>query len=217
MKPKTSKPPRTLQGQYAGFISRLLAYTVDLLIVVGMIAIFGITVDLFLRFFGLSDVVDTLLASENALGDILRFLTFLGSVAFISFGYFVLSWTLTAGQSIGKLLIGIRIVPVDGSKITLWRSILRYFAFLFSALILFIGLLWVLVSDNRQGWHDKFARTCVIYDWPAHEDDGVIGRWQNRWTNLRQSSRRSIGKDANNNATGNDSELETAPEETETA
>jgi len=194
-----------------------MAYTIDLLIVVGIIALFGITVDLFLRFFGLSDVVETLLTRENILGDILRFLTFLGSIAFISFSYFVLSWTLTAGQSPGKLLIGVRIVPLDGSRITLWRAIVRYFAFLLSALILFIGLLWVLVSSRRQGWHDKIARTCVIYDWPAHEDDGVIGQWQNRWTNLSDSSRRSRGKGAKNNVTDNDNELEAASEETESA
>jgi uncharacterized RDD family membrane protein YckC len=217
MKPKSSNPSSPLKGQYAGFVSRLVAYTIDLLVVVAAIALLGITVDLFLRFFHLEELVDTLLASQNALGDILRFLTFLGSVAFISFSYFVFGWTLTAGQSIGKLLIGIRIVPLDGSKITLWRSTIRYFAFLLSALVLFIGLLWVLISDSRQGWHDKIARTCVIYDWAAHEDDGVIGQWKGRRNRVKPSRLRSGSKGARNNATDNDSELEVAPEETESA
>jgi len=189
MKPATSKPVGPLQGQYAGFVSRLMAFTIDVLVVIATIALVGITVDLFLRFFQLTEIVDQLLASQNALGDILRFMTFLGSIAFISFGYFVLAWTLTAGQSIGKVLVGIRIVPLDGSRITFWRSIVRYLAFLLAALILFIGLLWVLVSDGRQGWHDKIAKTCVIYDWPAHENDGVIGRVQGRLQNLRDSRR----------------------------
>ncbi len=139
MNQKTN-PPSTLQGQYAGFASRLIAYTIDLLVVIATITIVGITVDMFLRFFGLDELIDTLLASQNVLGEVLRFLTLLGSVAFISFSYFVLIWTFTAGQSVGKLLIGLRIVPLDGSKMGLGRSIVRYFAFLLSALILFIGL-----------------------------------------------------------------------------
>ena len=216
MKPK-SNPPSTLQGQYAGFASRFMAYTVDLLVVIATITIVGITVDMFLRFFGLDELIDALLASQNVIGEILRFLTLLGSVAFISFSYFVLIWTFTAGQSVGKLLIGLRIVPLDGSKMGFGRSIIRYFAFLLSALILFIGLLWVLVSDNRQGWHDKIARTCVIYDWPAREDDGVVGRLQSRWSYVKHTRRRLKDQRAEKKAKGSAPEIEPAHEETEAA
>jgi uncharacterized RDD family membrane protein YckC len=217
MKRQTSESPKTLQGQYAGFISRLLAYFIDLLVVIVIIALVGITVDLFLRFFHLDDIIDTLRAGDNLLGNVLRFLAFAGSIAFISFSYFVLSWTLTAGQSIGKLLIGVRIVPLDGSRISLWRAIVRYLAFLLSAFVFFIGLLWVLVSNSRQGWHDKIANTCVIYDWPARENDGVIGSWHYRREVLRQSFRRPRGNDATNDATGNERELAAQSEEIETA
>lgn len=216
MKQETN-PPSTLQGQYAGFVSRLLAYTVDLIIVILMITIFGITADLFLRFFDLVDVVDTLMTSDNILGDALRFLTVLGSMAIISFAYFVLGWTFTAGQSVGKLLLGVRIVPLDGSKMGLVRSIIRYFAFLASAAVLFIGLLWVLVSNSRQGWHDKIARTCVIYDWPAREDDGVVGRLKTRWHYVKQSRPRLRGKKSEESTDAADTETETSIEETETA
>ena len=216
MKPK-SNPPSTLQGQYAGFASRFMAYTVDLLVVIATITIVGITVDMFLRFFGLDELIDTLVTGQNVLGEGLRFLTFLGSVAFISFSYFVLIWTFTAGQSVGKLLIGLRIVPLDGSKMGFGRSIIRYFAFLLSALILFIGLFWVLVSDNRQGWHDKIARTCVIYDWPAREDDGVVGRLQSRWSYVKHTRRRLKDQRAEKKTRGGDGEIEPGPEETEAA
>ena len=83
MKQQTN-PPSTLQGQYAGFASRLIAYTIDLLVVIATITVVGITVDMFLRFFGLDELIDALLASQNVIGEILRFLTLLGSVAFIS-------------------------------------------------------------------------------------------------------------------------------------
>jgi len=182
--------PSPLQGQYAGFASRFVAYIIDLVVVIGAITIIGIVVTLLLNFFRLNELIDNLLASDNALGDILRVITFFSSVAFISFSYFVLIWTFTAGQSVGKALIGVRIVPKDGSRITVWRAIVRYFAFLLSALVLFLGLLWVLVSDSRQGWHDKIARTYVIYDWPAREDENVKVNLKDRWLNLKHTRKR---------------------------
>ena len=219
MKPMKTKinPPSTLQGQYAGFISRLIAYTIDLLVIIGTVTIVGISVDFFLRYFQLDELLATLIESQNILGEVLRFLTFLGSVAFITFSYFVLIWTFTAGQSVGKLLIGLRIVPLDGSKMGFGRSIVRYFAFLLSAIVLFIGLLWVLVSNKRQGWHDKIARTCVIYDWPAREDDGVVGRLQSRWHYLKHTRRRLKDQKVEKKARDSEVEIEAAPEETETA
>ena len=85
------------------------------------------------------------------------------------------------------------------------------------SLILFIGLLWVLVSDERQGWHDKIARTCVIYDWPAREDDGVVGRLQSRWSYVKHTRRRLKDQRAEKKARGSEGEIEAAPEETEAA
>jgi uncharacterized RDD family membrane protein YckC len=216
MKQQTTTPS-TLQGQYAGFISRFLAYMVDLLLVIAAITILGVTVDIILRFFRLDDLIDQLLASNNFAEDLLRLLAFLGSVAFISFSYFVVIWTVTAGQSVGKVLFGVRIVPMDGSKMTFWRSILRYFAFLFSAAILFIGLLWVLVSDSRQGWHDKFAKTCVIYDWPARENDGVIGTLHSRMSYLRSTRHRLRTRKIEQSTSNRDSGTEAAVEEIESA
>jgi len=216
MKPKTN-PPKTLQGQYAGFVSRLVAYVIDLLVVIATIIIVGITADLILRFFRLSEIIDTLLTSGNALGDALRFLTYLGSIAFISFSYFVLIWTFTAGQSVGKVIMGVRIVPIDGTKITIWRSIVRYVAFLFSAILLFLGLLWVLISDNRQGWHDKVARTYVIYDWPAREDDGVIGRLQDNLRYIKRGRRPSRDRSSAKKVGDGESEAAATVKETKSA
>lgn len=162
---------------------------IDALTVVGIVTVLGITLDIVLRFFPVQDVVQTLLPTQGTLSQLLSVVALFGSLAFITSAYFVLSWTLSGGQSVGKALIGLRIVPLDGSKMTFWRSIVRYVAFVISALLLFLGLLWVLVSDRRQGWHDKAARTCVIYDWPARETDGVFGRIQSRLTYLRHPQR----------------------------
>ena len=98
---------------------------------------------------------------------IVRWLAAIGFVALVSFLYNVIFWTVTGGKSFGKALVGVRIVRLDGRPITLLRAIRRYITFWLAALPLFLGLVWVLGDDRRQGWHDKLSHTCVIYDWPA--------------------------------------------------
>ena len=41
-------------------------------------------------------------------------------------------------------------------------------AYLISA-ILFLGYLWILFDNRRQGFHDKIAGTFVVYSWPEVE------------------------------------------------
>ena len=205
MKTKTP-PPSPLQGQYAGFASRFIALIIDIVVVIGAITMVGIVVSLLVNFFHLDQLIDQWLASDNVLGNVLRAITFLGSVSFISFSYFVLIWTFSAGQSVGKALVGVRIVPTDGSRITVWRAIVRYFALILSALVLFLGLLWVLISDSRQGWHDKIARTYVIYDWPAREDETFLVNAQGRWRDIKHTRKRLKEKRAENQLSETSSE-----------
>jgi uncharacterized RDD family membrane protein YckC len=214
MKQQTKNPPKTLQGQYAGFVSRFLAFFVDVLVVIAIITVVGITVDIIVRFFGLEQLMETLaadlLANQGTIGQVFRLFTLFGSITIISFAYFVLFWSISGGQSVGKALMGLRIVPLNGLKMSFPKSVLRYIAFLLSALILFIGLLWVLVSDRRQGWHDKIARTCVIYDWPAREDDGVFGTVKGRWSYLKRARERLL-RSSKAPAAEADAETELAP------
>lgn len=215
MKTKTEAPPKTLQGEYAGFISRFLAFMIDVLVVVAIVTIVGITFDIITRFFGLQQLIDDLMAREGILAETLRLAALFGSVAVINVGYFILMWNVTGGQSVGKVLIGLRIVPLDGSRMSFLRSTVRYIAFIASAMVLFIGLLWVLISDRRQGWHDKIARTCVIYDWPAREDDGVFGNVKTRWGYLKQARQRFMRRSAGPQLEANvENENEPAAEET---
>jgi uncharacterized RDD family membrane protein YckC len=75
--------------------------------------------------------------------------------------YFVAFWA-TVGQTPGKWLMGIKIVPIEGGRLTLRRSLLRLVGYVLSALPVYLGFLWIL-GPNRRGWHDRLARTVVIY------------------------------------------------------
>jgi uncharacterized RDD family membrane protein YckC len=79
-------------------------------------------------------------------------------------------WTLT-GQTPGMTLMGLRVVTTDGHYVSLGRSVRRLIGYFVSALVLWLGFLWILVDDRRQGWHDKIAGTCVVYNWSARPDE----------------------------------------------
>lgn len=60
--------------------------------------------------------------------------------------------------------MGVRIARTNGKPLTIGRALLRYLGYWLSAIPLGLGFFWVLVDDQRQGWHDKLADTYVIYD-----------------------------------------------------
>lgn len=66
------------------------------------------------------------------------------------------------GQTPGKMLLNIRVIKVDGSKIEDADAVLRYIGYLISYAVLLLGFIWALFDDNRQGWHDKIAKTYVV-------------------------------------------------------
>jgi uncharacterized RDD family membrane protein YckC len=75
----------------------------------------------------------------------------------------------TRGQTIGKMLLGIRIVRTDGSRASLARLAgLRYFANSVLALIPGIGWLYALLDSlmifrqSRKCLHDNLADTIVV-------------------------------------------------------
>ena len=177
----------SLQGQYAGFVSRAIAFSIDLLIVLLIITVMAMMSSLFIAFFDLGDLLATIAADRPRLGSLVRALTAIFSFGTVAFLYSVLALTVTGGLSIGRGLMGVRVVRMDGLPISVWRSLLRYFAFYVAALPLGLGLFWVIWDDKRQGWHDKIAKTCVIYDWPAYEKGGVLERMNARLSYMRSS------------------------------
>jgi uncharacterized RDD family membrane protein YckC len=73
-------------------------------------------------------------------------------------------WT---GQTLGKMLLGIRVVSArksEGRKqLTLGQVLLReVIGKLLSAIVLGLGYLWVAWNPKKQGWHDLIAKTYVI-------------------------------------------------------
>jgi uncharacterized RDD family membrane protein YckC len=62
--------------------------------------------------------------------------------------------------------MGLLVVKTSGSRLGLGGALVRWLGYWLSA-ILFLGFLWILVDGRRQGWHDKLARTLVVYSRPG--------------------------------------------------
>ena len=67
------------------------------------------------------------------------------------------------GKTIGKWLLGLRVVGPEQSAVTYSRAFLRWLVMVAFA-PLGLGLLWILWSPEKRGWHDYLARTWVIRD-----------------------------------------------------
>lgn len=71
--------------------------------------------------------------------------------------------------TLGKLAIGIKVVGMDGGRITFARGIGRYFGFLLSGFTLGIGYLLAAFTDRKQALHDMIASTFVVDRWAYTE------------------------------------------------
>jgi len=76
--------------------------------------------------------------------------------------YYVGMWTRSAGQTFGKLMLGIQVVASDGEPLMLGKALLRYVGYLISGICASLGFIWVAVDHKRRGWHDLLAGTYVI-------------------------------------------------------
>ncbi len=70
------------------------------------------------------------------------------------------------GKTIGKMLLGVRVVSSDGQVVLSGRQpLIRVITYPLSFVVLGLGLLGVVFNPKRQAWHDHFANTVVVYDW----------------------------------------------------
>lgn len=75
--------------------------------------------------------------------------------------YFAWSYSIT-GETLGKRLMHIRVVSLDGSPLGLGKGIARALGYVPSGALLGLGFLWALWDKDKQAWHDKMAGTCVV-------------------------------------------------------
>lgn len=81
----------------------------------------------------------------------------------VGIGYFVYLEGGPTGQTLGKKAMGIRVISFDtGGPIGYGRAFIRYIGRIVSAIVIYIGYLWMLWDSEKQCWHDKFASDVVV-------------------------------------------------------
>ena len=81
----------------------------------------------------------------------------------IGIAYFSILIGGPRGQTVGKQVLGIRVVDhTTGGSIGYARDALRYFASLLSWIVCFLGYLWMLGTVRSRCWHDRIASTYVV-------------------------------------------------------
>lgn len=124
----------------AGFWKRLLAYTLNLLILFlpQMFVIFQA-------------------AGEKTLAGVVYWLFLM--VIFSMSGYaifYTIFFTYYFSGDIGKLITGLCVRALDGSKLTFKRVLFRQtIGYMFSTLIFNLGYLAIAKDEKKQAWHDK--------------------------------------------------------------
>jgi len=173
-------PMRTLDGsatgrpevigpkvRAAGLLRRCLAGFVDLVIVVALFvalqALASVVVGRGLPRMaqlgpgGLLDAV---------LGGSMLAATGLGLFGVLCAAYAIL-FHAGAGQTLGKRLVGVRVIDGYGQALGLGRSTLRLVAFIPSLGLAGLGVLWIGFDRERRALHDRLADTHVVRVGPS--------------------------------------------------
>lgn len=151
------KLPISAEVRWGGFFRRAFAFLIDLLVI---FALWGVM--LFLSYIGYKVGLSAhgrAVTWERAT-PLIFFLTW-GSIGLAS-AYFVVFHGL-AGKTIGKWLLGLRVIGEDQRSITYRRAFWRWLAMVILAPLV-IGFLWVIWSREKRAWHDFLAHTWVIID-----------------------------------------------------
>ena len=151
-------------GRYAGFFSRAAAYVLDRLICSSIAFLILMVIDYVLGFFAFDQWIESLNQNSNFDVALVLLLSTMGINLLVSIGYNLGFWVLS-GQTPGKRVLGVRVMRSDGTRVGLGNALRRQIGYWIST-ILYLGFLWILFDNKRQGFHDKLAGTIVTYSWP---------------------------------------------------
>ncbi|HLL60374.1 MAG TPA: RDD family protein [Candidatus Nitrosocosmicus sp.] len=139
--------------KYAGFWRRFFAYNIDAML---------ITLVVYTLLFLLGENPFKYLKQNNT-ASLQHFNIHSILISYIlPLFYFAYFWVNHDGQTPGKSLLAIQILKKDKAKITYLTALLRYIGSLISAVIFWLGYLWMLWDKDNQTWHDKIANTVIV-------------------------------------------------------
>lgn len=134
----------------AGFWIRFWAYTIDLIVIY---AVSGILIKPIFR------VVDIPISNPP----FLLFTPFKITILLLFILYFTLM-TKFLQQTVGKMIMGIKVIPQTGAALTWDKIIFREVIGRFISKMLLLPYLFVVFMPEKEALHDLFADTYVVYE-----------------------------------------------------
>jgi uncharacterized RDD family membrane protein YckC len=148
--------------RYAGFWIRFVAFVIDSVLVSMIIG------PLLWKIYGsayFQDYVDLLQGRVDLAADRPMFAgpaDMLVSLVLPAIGV-VIFW-IARQATPGKMALSLRIVDASThAPLSNTQAIVRYLGYYVSMCGLMLGFLWIALDARKQGWHDKLARTIVIW------------------------------------------------------
>ncbi|MBF0117407.1 MAG: RDD family protein [Desulfobacterales bacterium] len=134
--------------KYVGFWKRLIATVIDTVIMM------LITMPILLSVYG-----KAYFTSKAPIKGAVDFI-----VSYILPAVFVIFLWKYKSATPGKMIIKAKIVDADtGGLPTNKQLVIRFFAYLVSSIPMGLGFIWIAFDKKKQSWHDKMAKTLVIY------------------------------------------------------
>lgn len=134
----------------AGFWIRFWAYSIDLIV---LYALSGLIIKPIFRFAGYSIANPVFLF----------FTPFKITILIMMLIYFALM-TKYFGQTVGKMIMGIKVVPLAGEALTWDKIVFREIIGRFISKTLLVPYLLVIFNPKKESLHDLFADTYVIHE-----------------------------------------------------
>lgn len=77
-------------------------------------------------------------------------------------GYYGLTESSTWQATIGKRLVGLQVIDLNGGRLSFARAVARFLASFLAAIPLGLGLAMIAWTARKQGFHDMIVRCLVI-------------------------------------------------------
>jgi uncharacterized RDD family membrane protein YckC len=145
----------SLQGHYAGAVSRLLSFLLDTLFV---------SASFWLLSWLVAAAIRTLTGSDFDPTDH----GWVTVAFYVAWAFVYAAYPMAvSGHTLGMAIVGLTAVQTDGTHIRPKQGIVRVLAFPLSFLLFGLGFIGILLQHERRALHDLIAGTAVVYAWNA--------------------------------------------------
>jgi uncharacterized RDD family membrane protein YckC len=142
--------------RYGGFWIRVVAFIIDAIIVRVVVS----PIHLIFGGLGVAGMMSGVPHTRIGLGLLGGGVTLIAS-AFASWLYEAFMESSSYQATLGKMIFGMKVMDLNGNRISFERATGRHFAKWLSGIILFIGYIMVGFTERKQGLHDLLAGTLV--------------------------------------------------------